>query len=343
MRKECWGRSLSPRSPFLRIPYLPGHPISARDVLIAAYGKAGQTYMQYFASSVAANFAPVVFRGPSAVARVNGCLVVAAIQQPEIVPALELMVANDNAAVRYYGIKGFQALRGNLLAQGARGRDQMIAALKGQAQKEASPVVLGALCQTIDFSGVSGVPETVLQPARAEARQILLASVAKNLQAVRDGDLPMCAAFSRVMKVVASLGAETRDQERIALLQMLGNVMDNACEAYMDLTESAGKSDEPPTELANLLADCELAITQITARTDSGIRNVFQNRGVNRTDVKLAVNFWVGTQQDPGELVKLGIKKTVPLPRGSSARRATSRPTSRPATRPSATTLPSAP
>jgi hypothetical protein len=203
---------------------------AGRDTMLAAYGKTnGLGYMQYFAASAATNFVPVVLKCPADLARVNGCMVVAAIQQTEILPALDVMAKNDSAAVRYYAVKGYLTLRQALLGQGTRGRDQFMAAMTAIVQKETSPVVLGLVCQAIDLTtGLTGVPENVLQPARASARQVLLALVTKDLQAVRDGDLPMCAAISRAVKAAGALGAETRDQERAAMLGMLGNVMENA-------------------------------------------------------------------------------------------------------------------
>ncbi|HUT60077.1 MAG TPA: hypothetical protein VNA25_19700 [Phycisphaerae bacterium] len=243
--------------------------IKARTGLLAEYAnmtarQAGYTYAQ----QVSAIARPMLVKGLEKdplrqVKEVNLAIAMAGMPQVTIQPALDAMVSHPtNAAVRYFGWKGYHAARTRLLAQGLPSAQKMFKSVDSAARTETVPQVLGELYRVLELELRPGA---VLADTWALAQRRSLQAIQPNwrpwCKRLRDGDEGMCEALQKAARAIrknADWIAQDKQQKKMAL-QMLVDLAFHAAKAYI-AARAAGETGEA---LKDLLLECEKALNAV--------------------------------------------------------------------------------
>lgn len=289
----------------------------------------GAGYKRYFAISADTNFAATCLASPDPFVQVNAALALARIRQSEIAPALDRMLASPNAAVRYQGVKAYGGIREAMLGQSNETRERMMTGLLAVAEKENSPVVLGALYDALDLSNVPNVSDQVMRQLRPRARLAVTACLKRSVVTIRRGDAAMAQAVTRGARtVLGDITAEMPKNERTDLLQVLADVLKNASVTHQELFRSLADArdrqrdcmDLMVQEYAAAIMELERVIGQIITRAETPVADALRQRPAPSPEkVMLAVNDWVGTGGDGGSTGRLGgegVRPPVVLPEG---------------------------
>ncbi len=280
-------------------------------------GRGSESYKRYFASSVAANFAPAALKADrSTIVQVNAAIVIGSLDQPEIVPVLTRMLVHPNPAVRYHGFKGFVKVRKAAAAAGGSGIEAMLAPIVAAAKTEEVAAVVGVCFEALNFSD-----ETVDVVTARAANRAAIALLTRHVQAVRDGDAPMAGAFGRGVDCVAKTADRLPAGDRGPSLQAMADVMANAGVTYYEISniEAAGsgrKLTAPPGQYLMLLTDAERALIITSGlRIDASVTRALKLRPAKEDvlRVKIAINDLVGAPDMAGSLAKAGVKAPAPL------------------------------
>jgi hypothetical protein len=245
--------------------------VSARDRLVKEYVAAEARGAGYdFAKQAAAGAAPLLRKGLEkdplrAVKEVNLAMALSQMPQVPIQDALEVMVAHGgNPAVRYFGWKGYLAVRVRLLAQGMQPAETALAAAEKASRTETSAPVLEQVFRMLEMDAArpTAVSQEVWDTFRKGAWGALRANWRAWCLRVRAGDEEMAGACERAAAAAAShaaLGGLSKDQTK-ELLQMLVDMAFSAGQAFVE-ARAAGRTGDA---FVGLLQACESRLNEVT-------------------------------------------------------------------------------
>jgi len=294
---------------------LPEAVKASRGALLAAYTSGtGGGFRKFYATSAAKDFAPAVLKSNAATVLVSGAMVLSRLQQPEILPALNVMAAHGNPAVRYLAMKAYAAMRDELLTRGAT-KDTLVAMVKARGPVESSPPVWAKLVTVMDFSNIASADRATQVALFAS----LQAAVTAQLQGVRNGDPAMVMAYRSAVGVVRNMTKNMQDLKGVYAI--LAAVMANAGQAYKEKQSEAAEPGDPATRaaeaLSGLLLDCEKTLIALTGEGETSVEKALSgSKRLRAVNAKLAVNKWVGTPGEPGILAKFEVVPPTVLPLG---------------------------
>lgn len=241
------------------------------------------------------------------VKEINLAIALAGMPQVTIQPALDAMVAHPtNAAVRYFGWKGYRAARTRLFAQGMRWTRNTFKSVDNAARKETSPQVLSVLFRALEMElRPAAVQEEIWDFAQRRTLQALRRNWLPWCKRLRKGDKEICEALRRATRVIranADWIAQNKQQKKMAL-QMLVDLAFHAAKAYA----GARKDGRTGEALRNLLRDCERALNTVKKINKRFIRKPL-------TDPRASANpQWVLWWVDPRTNENCGVLAWVEL------------------------------
>ncbi len=180
--------------------------------------------------------------------RLNAAMALSQMPQIPIQDALEEMITNDNAAVRYLGWKGYRRIRMGVLAQTSKPRKKMFDALKQRAGAEQAPPVIRAILSFMVFPPFRPAAVTAerYQEAGKKVREILVASLPRLCRRVIAGNAEMSEICRRGVDAIVSSNVfvATDKKQFAASLQMVSDLAFCAGVAYDGSKTIAEKAEE---------------------------------------------------------------------------------------------------
>ncbi len=232
---------------------------------------------------------------------VNVGLAFSNMSQVTVVPALNMMVAHKNEAVRYLGWRGYLAVRPFVLARNPMDTQKMFDTLEAAAAKETVPPTVGAIFEVCRIATDRGavIPAETLTMARQRARAILQTNWKTWCLRVLSGDIEANRAFEKGIVTLQTLAPASADKaDKLQSLQLLVDLAKHAAEAY-DTAQAGGKVFKANSIL---LLKCEVAITEISQKRLNFITVALTKRGIEDRGaaVSLAILDWVVALKDLG-------------------------------------------
>jgi len=258
--------------------------IGARKMLDQGYTVLPSTslkyeYAKHYAAKVAAalNLAGDPLK---VIKETSAAMVAARMEQITIQPALDLMAAHANPAVRYWAAKGFRTAGPQLLAQEPYAGKMLATLDKTGAAETSGPVAAAVLHAASGYRDVSGDSATKL---RAVLAKVWLA----RCQEVYQGNLEMIAA---IQKASTRLTRATQAAEKTAL-QVLIDAMEAAS---LGLVKAAARQDEDVCEaLGELLRGLEDRLAKTAGLSERAVGAALKSQGgwgLKAARIRLAVN-----------------------------------------------------
>jgi hypothetical protein len=242
--------------------------VKARNEMVAKYGQMDALEAGYaFVEQASAVAAPVLAKGfasdPLArVKEINLASAMSQMPQAPAQPALDVMVASADPAVRYLGWKGYRAVRQKIFALGLEKPQKALAAVEKASKTETSAPVLEQVFRMLDMD--TGSAEGVAKEEMDKAEPRLLACLKNNWSAwcarVLDGDEEMaqaCRAAAAAAKSHAPWVGQGKDKTN--LLQLLVDLASCAAQSFVQAKLNGQSGDT----FANLMLDCEAGLNGI--------------------------------------------------------------------------------
>jgi len=259
----------------------------ATKTLLADYFKSENLSYRYIYAAQMAAKAPAYLAGMrESIRQINLAVAVSGIDQVSIQPALGVMVAHTNPAVRYLGWHGYRSIRMLALAQGPSFARKMYESLSSQAGSEESGPVLGEIFRMLTLPPIEipGVPAQTLANARGRFLEIAGSAWPKRCRQVLTGNAPITEACRNAVIALNSFAQVYADDEarRTTILQMAMDLAYCSARAYDDAKgagELAAANEELLRGIENLLNNVKGTQNAylLTALTDP---NVLPPRGV---------------------------------------------------------------
>lgn len=213
-----------------------------------------------------------------AVKLINLTMVVSKMPQGSIQPALDVLVAHTNPAVRYLGWRGYRDARVAILSLGGKPRETFFATLKRRAGVETSSVALRMLIATVRLPRSLGprLGAAALKEAQQQALSVLESAWAAWCQRVIDQaeGMPAVAveAVAVLLELYQAVGAPPKTQK--ALLQRIYEMMFCSSAAYRK--SKADDSDPLAKANAKLLVTCEKALGAVSGSTSQRVQDALK-------------------------------------------------------------------
>lgn len=320
---ELRGGALQTRVPQIDtyLTYWAGQIKDGKDesTIVAARGKILAAYNQYDAAPFKSIYAQeaVKYLMPLLDAsdalknlrQVNAALALAKMPQLANIPAYDKMVAQNDAAVRYFGWMGYRDIRGLLLGQPQTTAEKFYKLLATAMAKETSATVLATMMDALNLAAVdmTAVSDENRKMAQNQSYQIFMASWPAICQKVINGDDAMIEpARAGAAAMIFLVGAVEGDKARAtALLQSTADMMYCASSAYtmqLQMAERATgltKADAMASSerLSYLLRDLENLANFAAKKTNNFLQTALTDSRVKDTKaraagVELAVLKW---------------------------------------------------
>lgn len=218
--------------------------------------------------------------------RINTALVFKKMNQPELQPAMQILVNDKNEALRFIGWLGYDAMRKDLLNGTENNLKTFVEDVKKGAKEETNPILLSILYRVMNLGTIT---EDVNEKLRLEADtaflqalQVSWAARCKQVQAAKSAEEDLLPSLRLAVMALGSIGndlkhAEAKDDKSITLcLQMIYDMTLATAKTYdrawQDRANSAGLLDQ----CTSLLLACESALntladtknTFLTEKTD---------------------------------------------------------------------------
>ncbi len=211
--------------------------------------------------------------------QINVGIVLSKMPQHTIQPALEVLVQNPNAAVRYLGWSGYHSARRFILAQGPLDVRKMFQTLEPAAGKETTAPVIGMIFVMCNIapSGGAEVPSATLKDAQKGAAKIVEANWSRWCARIVTGDIEVTRAFEKGIATVKTLTpAGGSAAEKGKGLQLLIELMKYAAEGY-DAVDGKGMIGK---ENAAVLKQCEAALVSISQKNIEHVKKVLTDKNI---------------------------------------------------------------
>jgi hypothetical protein len=207
--------------------------------------------------------------------QINAAMAVADMKHQAVQPALELLVASENQALRYFGWRGYEAIQPQILSAD-KPLETLLASLKRAISTETNPLILKLVFRTADLPDNARLSRST----RAKVRSALLDALAGAWPTYRknvagDSDPQALQAVTEAVNVLGELGGQLRQdaaeaggEDKQALqarwtrsLQLLADMTDTAAQAWLD---RAGQPQGFLKPMEDLLLACEAGLQAST-------------------------------------------------------------------------------
>lgn len=309
--------------------------LQVRNDLIGYYDAnlGGYNYVQQAAAQVAPLLQKDLGADPlRTLKEVNIALALSKLTQVTIQPALEVMVAHPNPAVKYYGWSGYAAERTPIAAMGPGPCKIMFSSLAKNIGTETNALILGQMLRVLDLESTR--PDEITNAKEWEDMQQQTAAMLQaNWKAwcirVRNGDAEMIDALRNGVPAAGKQALWAKDKQPGKFLQMLVDAAWYAGQAYDD-AKAVGRVGDAATWL---LRDCEKWLNEAMGYKPGRVyidRPLTDSRATDPSTVlqwiksaeeRYGVVMWVDDLKDKGVVQPAKIEKTT----------ATSAPASQPA------------
>ncbi|MBN1943391.1 MAG: hypothetical protein JW849_08880 [Phycisphaerae bacterium] len=215
--------------------------------------------------------------------RINAALILTQMEQPNMQPALQILVADKNEALRFLGWQGYDAMRKNLLNGSKEDLAPLIASTKTAVEKENNPILLSAVYRVMNLGKLEGqVREPLRQAADAAFLQALQTSWprrCKQVRIIKTTRKDLLPALRVAVRTLRSIGkdlqsAGRKDAEVTRCLQMTFDMAAAAAQTYDRAWQNRNTTLlEPCTDL---LEACESAFNAL-----AGVKNAFLKEKLN--------------------------------------------------------------
>jgi hypothetical protein len=211
--------------------------------------------------------------------RINAALVLAQMDQLEMQPALQILVADKNEALRFIGWEGYEVLRKSILNSTEKNLKPLLDAVKTSVGTETNPILLSAVYRVMNLGKIEGTVSTRLRlTADAAFLDALRASWSKRCKqvqsaAAREKFLP---AMKLAVLALRSIGSDlkktgSKGEASVKLcLQMVFDVTAAAAQAYDRALQKHTPDDALREQCTDLLLMCEDALNTL-----AGAKNTF--------------------------------------------------------------------
>jgi len=281
--------------------------LSARDALVAGFGKYKSIEHRYVYAREAAKLIPPLLELPDKLKQVNAAIALGQMKQVRIQPALDILTAHKNPAARLLGWQSYRSLRLEVMSRGMAATKTMYASLAKAASTEASSLVMRSVFRMLNPPRRTlGVSTEVMDYARKRSFEILRKCWGGPCQRVVDGDAAMadaCQDGLRAMRSIAKLVA-VKPAEKTSLIQMAMDLAWCSARAYDD----AGAKG--PTGEANslLLFACESLLNELTGLNKNYIGSKLRDEKLTpdekRAAVRMAALDWIDELKRAGYKVE---------------------------------------
>lgn len=263
--------------------------LRARQSLLGDYSLYNSpAYKRYFAGRAARVFAPLLTGqgyqpddNLAALRKINTAMVLAEMHQATIQPALEIMVASDNQALRLFGWEGYMNTQPALLkaSAGPKALTSLVNALRNALETETNPLILSRVFRTMDIPASSPLPAATKQRAQIQFVQAFQRAWPAQRRAVLDGAGPKhLAAVTQAIPLLGNLAANLQQAANAAdgqarkdlasaataAVQMLAEMTDSAANAFDKAWQNRDDQQERLASLETLLRACETALQTAT-------------------------------------------------------------------------------
>ncbi len=286
--------------------------LAAREKIKAIYDLYEGYHYQSTVTELSARHLVKILDMEDPVKQVNAALVLSQMRWVTIQPALEVMVSNDNPAVRYLGWRGYLRVRLWVIAQPREFSETMFTSLQRAAMDETQKPVIGAIIKMLSIEPQSApfVSEEDFLWARGRALQILQEAWPKYCRLVREGDPELAETCRSAMFAIRGIpGPRSQKSEQAPVVQLILDVMDAAADAFSQA------APDSPQEKANrvLLLDAESALNFITALRKAYLQQALSAGGAEPSAVEQAIKSWID------DLRSADYEVTPPTPPGAGA------------------------
>jgi hypothetical protein len=243
--------------------------------------------------------------------RVNTAMVIAQMPQVAIQNALQTLIVNDSAAVRYQGWVGYEAIRTLILSQGGGAMTEFHADIKSRLASETDPQVLNAIFDVMALPGFR--PESLPADVYATTAATFLTELTANLPTYTKGlytsDAEWSDACGSAIATTARLLALVQDTTPEATLDatQLQSVMDMmtvAAEVYAQIPVEADQllveTDQLLVETETVLRECEDLLNTATGLRSNLIAVAIAEDESRQTATPLATIAWTKLLTDFG-------------------------------------------
>lgn len=219
--------------------------------------------------------------------RINAALILTKMDQPEMQPALQILVVDENEGLRFIAWQGYAAIRRNLFNGTEKELTPLLEAAKKASTEETNPILLSAIYRIMNLGTIEGnIDEKLRLSADAAFLQALQASWAgrcKQVQAAKGADKNLLPSLRLAVLATESIGAdlkraEPKDEQAVTrCMQMVFDLAAATAQTYdrafQDQTANAALLDQ----CTDLLLACEDAMNTL-----ADTKNTFLAEKTNR-------------------------------------------------------------
>jgi hypothetical protein len=231
--------------------------------------------------------------------------VAAQMQSYTIQPALEAMLASNNAGVRYWGARGYRNAGKSIMTQGGNALNTMLNSLQKIGANDSCGIIVGATFRAL-------LPDPAIKgPSAVAARAALDKIWMAHLPDLQIAQPDFVEAYDEMVKLLA----RNEPDEAALALQLLDDVLETATQA---LTLSENQTDPAAKALSDLVEGAETRLMAMVGKSGVGpvtaiIRDAKVARDVAFTRARLeVVNTWRPL------LAAKGVKVRTPPPPATS-------------------------
>lgn len=203
----------------------------------------------------------------------NLSLTLVKMPQSAMQDAFQTMTASKNEGGRYYGWKGYLALRPTLLNGKANALGPWITATTQAAVQESNPILLSMIYRVMNLGTieekVNEKNRLAADAAFLQALQTSWADKRKRVQAATEKDNDPLSALRNAVLVLRSLGEdfarqEPKDDKSVTLcLQMILDLADSTAKTFDRAWKRKEKNRNLLDQCTNMLRTCEQAMNNI--------------------------------------------------------------------------------
>lgn len=244
--------------------------------------------------------------------RINAALVLAKMEQPNLQPAMRILVSDKNEALRFLGWQGYLALRRGVLAGDAKARAGFLEDVRKAVAEETNPILLAAVYRAMHLQEVRKIDEKHRREAERGFLEALRSSWALRCKQARDVGKDGGELLSSLRLAVSALRGIGEDCSRVSprddagitlCLQMVFDMAAAAAQTYDRVWQN--RSDSALLESCTaLLQTCEEALNILAGAKQEFLaekinpRNTVPDRGAAVLEAVLVR--WAEVLKDKG-------------------------------------------
>jgi len=284
--------------------------LAGRKKIKAIYDLYEGYHYQSTVTELAARHLVKILHTEEPIKEVNAALALSKMRWVTVQPALEVMVAHENPAVRYLGWRGYQRVRLWVIAQPREFSEKMFASLERAAMNETQKPVIAAVVKmlSIEPQTVPFISQEDFLWARSRALEILRKAWPRYCRLVREGDgefAEMCRGAMLAVRKIPSPRSER--SQKAPVVQLTLDMMGASAEAF------SKAPPDSPARRANrgLLIETENALNFITALRKAYLQQALTGGGAEPAPVEQAIGSWLN------DLRSAGYEVVAPAPGGA--------------------------